>query len=95
MRRMAQEPVCSIDPAACPMPTTTPTMSFGPWPVGGEYVTRRPLQYLEVGKADPDEQLAVVGPGDEIRPVKRGDRSYVPVGTWPELLERYNVTSVP
>lgn len=82
--------ICKIDPSACPSGIKVPTISSYYSGFEFDFTLLCALGYLNVGKADPDDTLAVIPKRREIRPVKPGETSVLRVGFWPELLERAN-----
>lgn len=84
--------ICRIDPSACTLVSTTPTISLGPFPRESELAIRRPLKYLDVGKTDPDARLVVDGHSGAVREARVGEVGGDSVGVWPELLERQRIS---
>ena len=87
--------ICQIDPSACPVVNTFPILSYGT-NSSRAYAWQYPskLGYLDVGKADPDEQLRAVGPEGVIRVVKDGDQKGISIGWSKKTLDMLEETDV-
>lgn len=73
--------ICVIDPSACPVAATFPSLAYGTIsnrPYAWQYSSH--LGYLDVGKVDPDQQLMAVGLQGEIRSVEYGEKRGVLIG---------------